>query len=279
MKKKSITDSIVLDLLGNAVLLFGVVIMLGPFVWMILSSFKTQTEILSITPTLFPQEATFVHYEKILSNVPIFKYYANSLIVSCVSTVALVISSVAVGYVLAKFQFFLKNVVFSIVLATMMLPFSIIMIPLFLEMSVIGFDDTLAGLILPFLCSGTGIFLMRQSLFGFPNELREAGIMDGCSEFRVLWQIVVPVNKPMISSLTILMFMTTWDGYLWPMLLMQTKAKYTLPLGLATLNIANQTDYGVLMAGATICVVPIVIVFLIMQKNFIEALAMSGIKG
>jgi multiple sugar transport system permease protein len=277
--KKEIGRSLASRLIESAVLLLGATTMLLPFAWMVLSSFKTNAEIMSVPPTPWPSMPTLTHYVKIFTGIPIFSFYANSLLVSSVTTVSMVFTSATMGYVLAKFQFRGKNILFGLILATMMLPFSVTMIPLFLEVSQFKLVDTHMGLILPFLFSAMGIFLMRQSMFSFPQEMREAAIIDGCGEYKILFSIVIPLFKPAMSSLAILVFMNTWDSYLWPLLLMQTKVKYTLPLGLATLNIENITDYGVLMAGAAVSVIPIIIVFLFMQKNFIEALTLSGVKA
>lgn len=277
--KSTLGRSLPANLACGGVLILGAAIMLLPFAWMLLSSFKVQQEIIGIPPTLFPKQPTLMHYQHIFTRIPIFQYYWNSLIVTGITTVSMVLTSTALGYVLAKFTFKGKNLVFALILSTMMLPLSIMMIPLFIEISYMGLIDSLAGIILPSLFSATGIFLMRQTMFSFPSEMREAAVIDGYNEFHILYRIVLPLFKPAMASLAILLFMNTWDGYLWPLLVLQTRAKFTLPLGLATLNFENVTDYGVLMAGATVSVIPVILVFLFMQRNFIEALTLSGVKA
>lgn len=280
MKKKSrLGRSWPADLVCGAVLIIGTVVMLLPFVWMLLSSFKLQTEIISIPPTFLPQAPTLIHYQAVFTRIPILRYYLNSLIVSGITTVSMVLTSAAMGYVLAKFEFRGRSLVFALVLSTMMLPLTIMMIPLFIEISYMGLIDSLGGIILPSLFSATGIFLMRQSMFSFPSEMREAAVIDGCGEFSILARIVLPLFKPAMASLAILVFMNTWDGYLWPLLVLHTRELFTLPLGLATLNFENVTDYGILMAGAAVSVIPVILVFLFMQRNFIEALTLSGVKA
>lgn len=267
------------SLLTNIIVWLGCLMMIFPFIWMILSSFKPYAEILKFPPTLLPQKWTFQYYKSIFSTIPLITYYFNSTYIAVVVTFAVVITSSALGYAFAKFNFWGRDVLFLIILSTMMIPFPVIMIPLYLEISNFGWVDNHLALIVPSIYSAFGIFLMRQSMHSVPSELRDAARIDGCSEFRIFGSIVLPLVKPAIASLTILTFMGQWDNFVWPLIVLQTKTKYTLPIGLSMFAQEYWVEYGLVMAGTTLSVLPILIVFFLMQKNFIEGIAMSGLKS
>ncbi|HPC78131.1 MAG TPA: carbohydrate ABC transporter permease, partial [bacterium] len=188
------------------------------------------------------------------------------------------LTSSFVGYVFAKFNFWGKEVIFMMILSTMMIPFAVTMIPLYLIISKLGWINSHLALIIPGLYSTFGIFLMRQFMSSIPNELREAAIVDGCGEFRTFWSIILPQCKPVLAALGIFTFMWNWDNFLWPLIVLNNEDKFTLPVGLSMFSQQWWTNYGLVMAGATISVIPVLIVFFIFQKQFIQGIVLTGLK-
>ena len=267
------------DIIIFVILLFALLIFVGPFIWMVLSSIKPQIEIISIPPTLLPQTVTFEHYARVFQTIPIVRYYLNSLFLSVTRTSLIVFTSTIMGYVLAKYNFRFKNLIFMVVMGTMMLPFALTMIPVFMTVALLGWVDSYKALIIPGMFSSFGIFLMRQAMYSFPSELREAARIDGCGEFKIFFQIVIPLSKAPMAALAILVFMETWDEFFWPLIVLQSSDKFNIPLGLASLASEHSMDFGLIMAGATISVLPIIIVFFFAQKHFIASISIAGIKG
>ncbi len=179
----------------------------------------------------------------------------------------------------AKFDFWGKEFIFIMILSTMMIPFAVTMIPLYLIMSKIGWVDSHLALIIPGLYSTFGIFLMRQFMSTIPNELREAAIVDGCGEFRTFWSIILPQCKSALAALGIFTFMWNWDNFLWPLIVLNSENNFTLPVGLSMFSRQWWTNYGLVMAGATVSVIPILIVFFIFQRHFIEGIVLTGLKA
>ena len=259
-------------------LVLGSVIMVFPLIWMISTAFKIPSQIISYPPNIIPKPPTLQHFDRILK-VPYFgrSFLNSAYIASLVATVS-VFTSTLVGYVFAKFRFFGRNVIFIMILSTMMIPFPVTMIPLFLVISTLGFGNSHAALIVPSLYTTFGIFLMRQFMSTVPNELREAAIIEGCNEFRAFRSIILPQCIPAISALLIFQFMWHWESFVWPLIVIQSTAKFTLPVFLATFSNEWWTDYGMVMAGATITVFPILIVFFFFQKQIIQGMALTGLK-
>ena len=259
-------------------LVLGSVIMVFPLIWMISTAFKIPSQIISYPPNIIPKPPTLQHFDRILK-VPYFgrSFLNSAYIASLVATVS-VFTSTFVGYVFAKFRFFGRNVIFIMILSTMMIPFPVTMIPLFLVISTLGFGNSHAALIVPSLYTTFGIFLMRQFMSTVPNELREAAIIEGCNEFRAFRSIILPQCIPAISALLIFQFMWHWESFVWPLIVIQSTAKFTLPVFLATFSNEWWTDYGMVMAGATITVFPILIVFFFFQKQIIQGMALTGLK-
>ena len=264
--------------IATIILVLGSVIMVFPLIWMISTAFKIPSQIISYPPNIIPKPPTLQHFNRILE-VPYFvrSFLNSAYIASLVATVS-VFTSTFVGYVFAKFRFFGRNVIFIMILSTMMIPFPVTMIPLFLVISTLGFGNSHAALIVPSLYTTFGIFLMRQFMSTVPNELREAAIIEGCNEFRAFRSIILPQCIPAISALLIFQFMWHWESFVWPLIVIQSTAKFTLPVFLATFSNEWWTDYGMVMAGATITVFPILIVFFFFQKQIIHGMALTGLK-
>ena len=262
-----------------AVLTVGFVAVVTPFVWMILGSFKGEGEIRQVPPTWWPHTFTLDNYRLLFDKESFARYFLNSTVVAVAVTVGNLIFCSMVGYALAKLTFRGKKLVFGLVMGTLLLPGMVTFVPLFVLVANLGLVDSYPGLILPFLVTPFGVFLMRQFILGLPDDLLDAGRVDGASELRIFRQIILPLCGPGLATLGILTFLGSWNNFLWPLVVAQTQDHYTLPVALALFSTGqNVTNYGLLLAGATVVVVPIVIVFLVLQRRFIEGIATTGIK-
>ena len=276
MHSKRSTSS---QILLYAVLTIGFILVVTPFVWMILGSFKSEGELRQVPPTWWPQTGTLDNYRALFEKESFFRYFFNSTLVAAVVTTGNVIFCSMVGYALAKLAFRGKKLVFGLVMGTLLLPGMVTFVPLFVLVANLGLVDSYPGLILPFLVTPFGVFLMRQFILGLPDDLLDAGRVDGASELRIFRQIILPLCGPALGTLGILTFLGSWNSFLWPLVVAQTQNYYTLPVALALFSTGqNETNYGLLLAGATVVVMPIVIVFLILQRRFIEGIATTGIK-
>ena len=261
------------------VLTLGFIAVITPFVWMILGSFKSQGELLRSPPTWLPEKPTLDNYRQLFDKASFLRYFFNSTVVAIAVTAGNLIFCSMVGYALAKLTFPGKKLVFTLVMGTLLIPGMVTFVPLFVLVANLGMVDSYPGLILPFLVGPFGVFLMRQFILGLPDELLDAARVDGASELRIFRQIILPLCGPGLATLGILTFLGSWNNFLWPLVVAQTQEHYTLPVALALFSTGqNVTNYGLLLAGATVTVVPIVIVFLIFQRRFIEGIATTGIK-
>lgn len=257
----------------------GLVVMVGPFVWMLVGSFKTEREIRQVPPTWLPENATLANYGTLFDRLDFPTYFTNSAVVAILTTVGNLLFCSAAGYALAKLRFPGKRVLFAVVLGTIMVPSIVTMVPLFVLSSNLGLVNTLAGLILPFLAQAFGVFLMRQFITSIPNDLLEAARIDGASELRIYAQIVLPLCRPALATLGILTFLASWNNFLWPLISATTEDSYTLPVALALYAIGeNRTDYDILLAGSVVVVVPVLVVFILLQRHFVRGIATTGLK-
>lgn len=267
-----------------SVTLFIVLILAGivtvvPFVWMVLSSFKTNAEISSLHQTLIPQEFTFDNYTSLQSNFNFLRYFANSVFIAVVVTVLVIYISCLCSFVLSKYEFRGKNLIFSFVMMTMMIPWSVTIISRYTMFMKAGLQDTYLSLILPVMVSGFGIFMMKQDISALPDELLEAARIDGANEFSIFHKIVLPMSKNSISAIAIFQFLWVWEDYLWPYLMIDSEEKQLLAVGLTTFNGRYSTDYGGLFAATTISIIPVLIIYVIFQKRFVAGVAAGAVKG
>jgi multiple sugar transport system permease protein len=261
-------------------LFFGLLAMIGPFLWMLLGSFKEQSEFLRTPPTWFPENPTLDNYQRLLDRLSFPRYFFNSILVAGVVTAANLVFAPMLGYALAKLRFRGKGLLMGLVLSTLMLPAAATLVPLFVLMSKVELVNTYPGLFLPFLAGAFGVFLTRQFFQGLPDELLEAARMDGAGEFRIFFRIAMPLAAPVLATLGILTFLGSWNGFIYPLVMATSPEMYTLPVALATFAIGqNQADHGMLMAGSVILVVPVLIVFVLMQRWITEGIATTGLKG
>ncbi|SDT57937.1 carbohydrate ABC transporter permease [Jiangella sp. DSM 45060] len=261
------------------VLAVGVLAMALPFVWMVLSSVKPKAEVRSIPPTWLPETFTLENYRELFDRLRFPTYFLNSAIVAIVVTAGNLVFGSMLGYALAKLDFRGKRVVFALVLGTLMVPGMVTFVPLFVLVSNMGLTNTFPGLILPYLVGPLGVFLMRQYFLGLPDELIQAARVDGAGELRIFWSVMLPLTGPALATLGILTFLSSWNNFLWPLVVAQTEDMYTLPVALALYSVGqNATQYGLLLAGAVVVVVPVIVLFLAVQRYFVQGIAMTGIK-
>jgi multiple sugar transport system permease protein len=263
-----------------AALLVGLVLLLGPFLWMVLGSLKTQQELLRVPPTWLPDEPTISNFGSLFDRLAFGRYFWNSTVVAVAITVSNLLFCSMLGYALAKLRFFGQRPLFLTVMATLMVPSTVVLVPLFVLMTNLGLVNTHLGLILPTAAGPFGVFLMRQFMLGIPDELLEAARVDGASEWRLYWQIALPLAGPALATLAILTFMQAWNAFLWPLVNSTQDEMYTLPVALAVFARGeHQSNYGLLMAGSVVIVTPVLIVFLALQRYFTQGIALTGTKG
>jgi multiple sugar transport system permease protein len=263
-----------------AILIVGLILMVGPFLWMLLGSFKPQAEFLRQPPTWLPAQPTVDNYNRLFANLDFPRFFLNSLVVATAVTIGNLIFAPMLGWALAKLQFHGKRVLLLLVLATLMLPAAATLIPLYVLMSALNLVNTYPGLILPFIAGPLGVFLTRQFFMGIPDELLEAARIDGASEFRIFWRIAMPLATPVLATLGILTFLASWNGFIYPLVMAQEPSMYTLPVALATFATGQyQADHGMLMAGSVVLVLPVLIVFVLVQRWITEGVATTGLKG
>ena len=262
------------------ILILGSIVTLVPFIWVLLTSLKPSSEIIKIPPTFFPQNWTFQSYSTIFNDpkVPLARFFMNSLFVTGMHVLFVLFTSSLAGYVFAKYRFRGRNFSFSLILAQLMVPFQVVMIPSYLILVKLGLVDNLWGLIVPAMVDAFGIFLMRQFIESIPSELIDAARIDGASEFLIYGRIILPQLGPALAALGIFTFMGTWNDYLWPLIVITTHEKRTLPLLLTWYNNAHGTRYDLTMAASVLVLLPILVVYAFFQRWIVKGVAMTGFK-
>ena len=262
---------------GVAILL--AVIALIPFLWMISTSFKSRGALMSIPIEWIPENPTWDAYIKVFSKFPFAKTIANSLFISVSYTAITLLSSAMAAFAFARLRFTDSKVIFGGYLATMMIPTQVTMIPLFVIMTKLGLKDSYASVIMPSIFRPFAIFLLVQQMRTIPEDLLAAARIDGAGVFQVFRKIALPLCIPSLATLSITTFMESWNDYLWPLLMLGDKDKMTLPIALSTLNGQYGTEYNVLMAGSLVSMVPIIVIYIIAQRQFKSGMMAGGIKG
>lgn len=277
-KGKINSGNVVLNIIVSFFLVVLALIVLVPVLWIIFGTFKPEKEIISYPPTFFPHLLTFENFSIVSKRIKIWRYALNSFIYAGGTTlIAMFVNSLA-GYVYARFKFKGKNICFLLTLATMMIPFQVIMVPLFLIVFKLGMYDTYWGLIIPRIAVATSIFMMRAAFTGLPKELEDAGRIDGLSEFGIYLRIMLPQVKPALICLFILSFNGSWNDLLWPMLAVSSTNMRTLANGLALFVGEYTVQYGAAFAGTVISLLPMLLLYIFGQKYFVQGMASSGLK-
>lgn len=274
-KKKVKKDSILVYIILAA----GSVIMLLPFLWMILTSFKSYEETITIPIVWIPSEWKISNYTEVLMRLDFLKYYINTIIVTVVTIVLMMIFGSMAAYAFARMNFPFKNVIFAALLTIFMVPGQLTMIPKYLIISKLGWVDTLKGIVVPNIFSVYTMFLLRQFFASLPKELEDAGKIDGCSYFRLYWNISLPLCKSGLVAMTVLNVLWAWNELLWPLIATSTDKLRVLSVGMATLQGQHGTDYPLLMAAGVMAVIPMALMYIIGQKYFIAGIAFTGVKG
>jgi len=263
----------------HLVLIILGLIMVFPLVWMVLSSFKPSLEVIDVEFHLWPKTWTLRNYQRVLAEVPMGRGYLNSIIVSSCVTLLVLASATTAGYLFSKLRFKGRDALFFLVLASVMVPPHIVLIPLYFLMSKFRWINTYQGLIFPFIMNAFGIFLMRQSMYGIPSDLLEAARMDGASDFRIYYSVILPLIRSSIAVLGILIFLWTWDELMWPLVTVTGNEMKTLPLHMTHCTQAEQEFPGESLAAATMVIGPVLLVYAFFQRHFVRGLSMTGLKG
>ncbi|HBK60098.1 MAG TPA: hypothetical protein DDZ84_04805 [Firmicutes bacterium] len=257
----------------------GAVVMAMPFVWLVLSAFKTLPETVLFPPTFFPKNPTLSNFKQVFGTIPFGRYYANSIITSVIPSVVSVITCTMAGMGFAKYRFRGRNAMFWIILSTMMVPFPATIVPLYVMVSKVGLVDTRLGLIVVGLSSASGIFLMRQFIMSIPDELLDAARIDGASEFRIFGQIVVPLCKPAIATQSLFTFTSHWGAYIWPLIAVNSDELRTLPLAIPYFSGQYYSFKNLINAASLMAVLPVLILFLFAQRYFVQGITITGMKN
>ena len=262
----------------HVVLILICAVFVLPFLYMFLASFKPALEIIRMPPSFFPKKFTLINYQTIFERLRFWRYILNSAIVSGSITVIAVFSSSLAGFVFTKFKFPGKEVIFVLFLAGLMIPFAIIVMPMFLFVSATGMQNTYLGLILPLCISPFGIFLMRQFMEGIPNEMVEAARIDGASNMWIYSRVIVPLAMAGMGAVAVFTFLWSWNQLWWPLMVVSKEAMRTLPLGVAALTFQIAKRYDMIVTGASLAVFPVMIVFIFAQRTLIKGMMLTGLK-
>lgn len=260
-------------------LIIGSITVLFPFFWMISTSLKTKSEALAVPPSILPDVLQFSNYPEALSSASFGIYFVNSVIVALCSTVLVLLTTIFAAYAFSKYDFKYKNVLFSFLLATLMIPGELLVITNFSTIANLGLIDTRIAIFLPYIASTFYIYMVSQFYLQVPHELYLAAKVDGASDFKYLTKILVPISKPILITVAMLNIIASWNSYLWPMLVTNTNAKRTLPVGLKVFTSEGGTDFHLLMAATTIIIIPMVLLFIVTRKYIVSGLTKGAVKG
>jgi multiple sugar transport system permease protein len=267
------------SVLTHAVLVLGAVAMIGPFVWQLLTAFKSLPETTTVPPTVFPQEWLWSNFADVFDALPFGQQLVNSLIVAAAVTVGQLAFCSLGAYAFARLEFRGRELIFALFLSVLMVPKQLLILPQYQIMSDLGLLNTLTALVLPGLFSAFGTFLLRQFFATIPKDLEEAALLDGAGRFRIFFSIMLPLVKPALAALAVITVMHSWNDLLWPLVVNTAPATMPISAGLTSLQGQEWTDYPVLMAGSLMASVPMLLAYLALQRQFVQGIALSGTKG
>lgn len=263
----------------HAVLLIGAAITILPLVWMVSASLMPTGQAITDPPHLLPTEVTFDHYRELFTRLNLGRSFFNTLLIATtVTAISLLFNSMA-GYAFAKLRFRGRDRIFSVLLAALAIPVQVAMLPLFLMLKSMHLVNTYWGVIIPGMSSIFGIFLIRQFMLTLPDELLDAARIDGAGEFRIYWSVIMPLARPILVTLAIFTFMGSWNDFMWPLIVLSDDSRYTLPVAMANLVGEHAQDVELMMASAVLTVLPVLVLFLALQKQYIAGLTVGGVKG
>lgn len=272
MDKGSKNKSIIIHI----ILIVGAICMVVPFIWMILTSFKTYTESILVPPVIFPKKVMWSNYRDVFELLPFFKFMFNTILVTIVRTIGQLFLCSLAAYAFARIVFPGRGVLFVLALSVLMVPSQVFLLPQYMIMVNLGWLNTLQAIIIPGLFSAFGIFLLRQFFMGLPKELEEAAKLDGCNHFQIYWRIMLPLAKPGLLALGIFTTLWSWNELMWPMIVNSSPEAMTLSVGLSSLQGQYGTNFPILMAGSFLAILPMLLLFIFLQKQFIEGIAITG---
>jgi multiple sugar transport system permease protein len=279
---ESSSNRIINTILLNIVVAIGGIIMVAPLVWMVSSSFKPINEIYAYPPSVVPVNFTSANYSRLFEDWPFMSWYGNSLFVSIILTVAVLFFTSLAGFGFAKYRFKGRNVLFILLLGSTMIPFQLILVPLFIFMSRLNWTNGYWSLIVPFMAPAIGIFLMRQFIMSIPSELIEAARIDGSTEFGIYWRVILPLARPALAAQAVLTFLGAWNSFLWPLSVLRAQTAMTLPVGMASMiggvTAGSEPPIGASMAAATLVTIPVILIFVAVQKQYIAGLTAASVK-
>lgn len=274
MKKLKLQKIVFFIILGIAALVY-----IGPFLFSLSISFNADKNVFEWPIKLFPESLTLDNYKNVWNELPFGKWLFNSLLVTTIQTVTNVFFSALAGFAFARLEFKGRKLIFGLLLSSLMIPGIILLVPKFIILNEFQLINSYGGLIIPGLVGVTNIFLMKQFFETIPKDLEQAALIDGCSYFRIFWQVFLPISKPALAAVAIYTFQGSWNEFLWPVIVTYTEDMYTLPLGMASLRTELLTDWPLLMAGTILISLPTLMIFIIFQRYFVQGVASSGLKG
>lgn len=274
LKNKTLIKSILLIFIGIVA-----IIALAPILWMFLSSFKTPPEIFSYPLQILPETIRIENYVNLFEQTEFPRFFLNSAIVTPSYTIISLLFSAMCGFGFAKYEFKGRKVLFILVIAALMIPIYVILIPLYTLMARIGWLDTYRALILPFSAHPIGVLLMRQYIYTLPNQLLDSARIDGCNEWQIFWKIMIPLSKPALGACGVFLALFNWDNFVWPLVVLRSQRMFTIPLGLSLFMDRLMVDYGMVMAGSVFATAPILLFYFLAQKHFIAGLTSGAVKG
>lgn len=261
------------------ILIIFAMIYLTPIIWLTISSFKAESELFRFPPSLFPEKFSVSNYSDAWARADFALYFRNTIAVTIAATALTVVINLMAGYAFAKYKFRGSNVIFMFFMATLMLPLEVLMIPIFQMVKAVGFYNNFLGLIVPPAATPAGVFIVRQYFLTIPDEIMESARIDGASETKIFLYLMVPLAKPVISVLTIFSFLWRWNDYMWPLVVIRDTAKYTVQLALASFSGQYAVSWGSLLAMSVLTMIPVLIIFLIFQKQFMKGMTAGAVKG
>ena len=260
-------------------LTIGAIVTVVPLLWMISASMMPQGEATAFPPRLVPSRVTFEHYRSLFTNLNLGRAFLNSMFVALVGTFTSLLFNSMAGYAFAKLRFGGRDRVFGLLIAAMVIPAQVAMLPLFLMLKTIGLVNTWLGVLIPYMAGIYSVFLVRQFMLSIPDDLLAAARIDGASELRIYWSIVLPVARPVLATLAIFTFMNAWNDFMWPLIILTDDDKYTMPLAIANLSGEHALDLELMMASAVLTVIPVLTLFFVLQKQYIAGLTSGSVKG
>jgi multiple sugar transport system permease protein len=266
-------------ILRYLVLTLGAAVMVGPFLWMLATSLTGNAQLDNADASIIPDPATTQPYTTLVDAFPFWRFAANSLIIAVLSTVLQLFTGATAAYAFGRLRFPGSNLIFGLYLATMMIPLQVIIVPLFIEMRYLGLVDSYAGIIAPTAVSSFGVFMLRQAFLALPKELDEAAYVDGAGHFRIFWRVLLPLVTPALATFAVFAFMSSWNAFLWPLVISQTDAHTTLPVGLSLLLGRYSPAWNVIMAGSMVSILPILALYVFAQRYVVRGITFTGIKS